>query len=286
MEQQNEPTQVAKEEEIDKRTLKYARQILKDDKWSRRKLKALRILHTIAFLFMLAQTIAISAAYVDAKVPQSVSFPKENGGPVGVVHIKKSYELPVQVLISLFLGLSALDHFLMALMSWIWLPSFSYMVYAVGCNPIRWLEYTFSASLMSVLIACISGIYDVHLLMEVGGLTGICMIFGFIVEVVPRKRSTAWKLPLFSFFCGFIALALSWLPIFCYFFSRITYLPGFAYAAFAGIFVAYGLFPINMFLYYFVQLYNYPLYEGIFILLSFTSKTFLAWDIWGGFVAE
>ena len=113
------------EEEVDKRTLKYARQILKEDKWARRKLKAIRIFHTIAFIVMTAQTIAISAAYVDAEVPQTVSFPRTDDGPVGGVRIKHSYDLPVQILISLFVGLSALDHFIMALMSWIWLTSLS-----------------------------------------------------------------------------------------------------------------------------------------------------------------
>ncbi len=38
-------------------------------------------------------------------------------------------------------------------------------------NPFRWVEYSISASVMHVLIACLSGIMDMHLLFTLFALT-------------------------------------------------------------------------------------------------------------------
>ena len=57
--------------------------------------------------------------------------------------------VPITVLSAVFLSLSALDHFLLALP----LRSFYERQLTFNINPVRWIEYSLSASIMRVQIA-------------------------------------------------------------------------------------------------------------------------------------
>ena len=61
--------------------------------------------------------------------------------------------------------------------------------------------------------------------------------------------------------------------------------PDFVYAAFLGTFILFCTFALNSFLHNILGYYDFPTAEVVYIVLSFTSKTFLAADVFGGLQA-
>jgi len=53
-----------------------------------------------------------------------------------------------------------------------------------GRNPLRFIEYSISASLMLMIIALINGIIDIHLLFCIAVLTASCQLCGLVVEYI------------------------------------------------------------------------------------------------------
>tara|TARA_R110002050_G_scaffold111583_3_gene225256 strand:+ start:1957 stop:2229 length:273 start_codon:yes stop_codon:yes gene_type:complete len=82
----------------------------------------------------------------------------------------------VKTLIALFLGLAFLDHAVVFTISLAFKDLFERWMMKDKTNPLRWLEYSASASIMSVLVGALSGIYDVHTLFLIGVTTAICMV--------------------------------------------------------------------------------------------------------------
>lgn len=245
----------------------------------------LRWMHVAAAVLMSVEALVIGVMDIDVHVPQTINTVARNvSGPVGEPELKQVYTLKVVHLITVFLALAALDHTVTACVAFYWPKLFYWCVYEQCCNPLRWLEYSVSASLMSVLIAVLTGIYDVHLLCLIGALTGLCMVCGALMEMAPATPR-AW-LPRALFWLGSVALTLAWLPILCYFFSHTGDIPGFVYAAFLLTAVMYGLFALNMWLYRIQRRYRFDRAEYIYVLLSFVAKTFLAFDVFGGFKAS
>ena len=85
-------------------------------------------------------------------------------------------------------------------------------------NPFRWFEYTFSASLMRVMIAQIAGITDIHLLFSIFVLAVMTMQGGATCEAVNAKaRADGLEMQWRSFFVAWISQLASWGIIFSYF---------------------------------------------------------------------
>lgn len=55
---------------------------------------------------------------------------------------------------------------------------------AKGKNPLRFIEYSISASIMLMIIAMINGVVDIHLLFCIAVLTASCQLCGLVVEYV------------------------------------------------------------------------------------------------------
>lgn len=53
-----------------------------------------------------------------------------------------------------------------------------------GRNPLRFVEYSISASIMLMIIALINGIIDIHLLFCIAVLTASCQLCGLVVEYI------------------------------------------------------------------------------------------------------
>ena len=53
-----------------------------------------------------------------------------------------------------------------------------------GKNPLRFVEYSISASIMLMIIAMINGIIDIHLLFCIAVLTASCQLCGLVVEYI------------------------------------------------------------------------------------------------------
>ena len=51
-----------------------------------------------------------------------------------------------------------------------------------GLNPLRFLEYSISASVMLVAIAVLNGVFDINLVASIAVLTCSCQLSGLVVE--------------------------------------------------------------------------------------------------------
>lgn len=85
-------------------------------------------------------------------------------------------------------------------------------------NPFRWTEYTFSASLMRVMVAQLVGVTDVHLLFCIFVLTALMIQTGAAHENVNAKaRADSLKQNWRLYMLALIAHSSCWLIIFNYF---------------------------------------------------------------------
>ncbi|KAL4858912.1 hypothetical protein ACK3TF_001284 [Chlorella vulgaris] len=103
---------------------------------------------------------------------------------------KKVANFPIGVWSGVFLLLSAADHLLVVL------PRVNAVYNRYLClnrNPFRWAEYSVSASLMSVMIAQLCGVTDIHLLFTIAALMASTMLFGHQMEVSNGARLTTYS---------------------------------------------------------------------------------------------
>lgn len=162
-----------------------------------------------------------------------------------------------------------------------------YWLYKVGSNPFRWVEYSVSASTMAVAISILCGISDVHLWFLILIMHGVGMFFGLIMELLPKVEDSNFIsfdiIRKICFWCGTVSIFTPWLVMCCYFFKAMnSSVPDFVYAAFLGTLFLFTLFGINAYLHNILKWYNFSTAEIVYITLSFTAKTFLAADVFGG----
>lgn len=150
------------------------------------------------------------------------------------------------------------------------------------------------------MLCLLPGIHDVHIWFLILFMHGIGMFLGFVLELVSSPNFLPGNLnnqPASSVSRTFIAKAvyilgsfsifIPWMVIFCYFFKASTEsIPDFVYAAFLGTFVLFLTFGTNSYCCHVLQLYDFHTAEKIYIILSFTAKTFLAADVFGGLNAQ
>ena len=197
---------------------------------------------------------------------------------------EKWFDLRVGPTIAVFLLLSAVAHLLSATVLWgrykHWLSK--------KINPIRWYEYALSSSLMIVVIAMLSGVYDAWTLFAIFGINACMNLFGFVMEVHNNERAANgkgidWTSYLFGVFAGLVP----WVVILTYFLqatSGIEDFPKFVYGIIVSLILLFNTFAINMFLQYkkIGPWKHYMFGEYVYMFLSLLAKTALAWQIWGG----
>lgn len=158
----------------------------------------------------------------------------------------------------------------------------------VSQSPFRWIEYSMSASLMRVMIAQLSGVTDIHILFSIFVLTATTMILGWAHESVnARARAEDIQQNWFPFITAWLPHMASWAIIFCYFFVGVSRgdPPAFVWAIVFILFVLDGTFALLFWLQWrkVGRFEDYATGEIGFILLSFTSKSALAWiNFFGG----
>jgi hypothetical protein len=194
---------------------------------------------------------------------------------------KQHYSFPIGYLAGAFLLLASINHFVTAF----FLKSRYEQGLQHSQNHIRWFEYAFSASIMHIMIALLCGITDVHLLACIFGLTAITMVFGSELE-----RSNAFyqgspqQKSMRLFWLGCLPWLIGWGIIASYFIHNVQEAPAFVYAILIGIFALDASFALNSYLQQqeIGKWKNYYYGEVGFIILSFTSKSLLAWINFGG----
>ncbi len=188
------------------------------------------------------------------------------------------YRYEPRILLAVFLFISAFCHLLVSL------PGvFPWYIRNLGrhINYVRWYEYSFSASVMIVVIASLCGITDLVALVGLFVMTGAMNLFGLMMEL---HNQTTTKTSWISFIFGSVVGAVPWLFIILYFVKATPGPPTFVYAVIASLMFFFALFPLNMWLQYKKKgpWRKYVFGEYGYMFLSLTAKSLLAWQVFAG----
>ena len=194
------------------------------------------------------------------------------------------YELRFGPAVAAFLLISAIAHF--------YLATIGYGSYVKnlrrGMNPVRFYEYALSSSLMIVLIGMLSGLWDLGAIILIFALNATMNLFGITMELHNQNtKETNWT----SFFYGCFAGIVPWIVVVVYFVGAVgsgdAKPPAFVYAIIPTLFVFFNIFAINMVLQYkkVGRWSDYLFGERVYIVLSLTAKSVLAWLIFAGTLA-
>jgi hypothetical protein len=192
------------------------------------------------------------------------------------------FDLRLGPLVAVFLLISAAAHYLLA-------SPVIYPWYVKNLrkhiNYVRWYEYALSSSVMIVVIAMLSGMFDLPSLVLIFALNATMIFFGLMMELHNQTTDkTNWT----AFNMGVFAGIVPWVVIFWYFSGAVANsedaVPRFVYGIIASLFVFFNVFAVNMFLQYrkIGPWRDYLFGERMYILLSLFAKSALAWQVFSG----
>ena len=244
----------------------------------------LRRFNLIAGVVHLLQMAAVIALSTDFSLPVTATY---MAGPPGSSFAEPVvvFETPLALAVALFLGLSALAHFIVAS------PQF-FGRYGKGLeekrNYFRWVEYSISSSVMIVLIAQICGVTDVAAIIAFFGVNASMILFGWLQEKYETPGNGGW-LP---FIFGCIAGIVPWLGLLFYVLAiggpGNTKAPAFVYGIVISLFVLFNTFAIVQYLQYkkVGKWSDYIRGEKTYITLSLVAKSALAWQIFASTLVQ
>lgn len=228
-----------------------------------------------------AQAIAVLVLANGFAITVTSTFPQ---GPPGSATPAPSHLVDIAVgpAIAVFLGLAAIDHLLTA--------TVGRRIYdndlRRGINRFRWVEYSFSATIMIVLIGFYFGLTDVTTVVGVIGANVAMILFGWLQERMnpPGRRSTT----MLPFWFGTVAGAAPWVAIVVNFVGAGSRVPGFVIAIFVSLLIFFSSFAVNQYLQYrgVGPWRDYAFGEKTYLVLSLVAKSLLAWQIFGGSLAS
>ncbi len=241
----------------------------------------LRLFNGVMGIVHLVQGIAMLVLSNDFTVPVKTYFLKFEEGEGLVTNPDTWFELPLGPVIASFLFMSALAHILI-----ITPGIFGWYVRNLkrGANYARWIEYSFSSSVMIVAIATLFGLYDVAGLILIFALNAAMILFGWLMELLNQYTEKTNWLP-FTF--GSLAGIVPWIAIGVYFVGSVSSgenVPNFVYAIYVSLFVFFNIFAVNMVLQYkqVGRWRDYLFGEKVYIVLSLVAKSLLAWQVFFG----
>jgi len=229
----------------------------------------------------LAQGIAVLVLSKLFTLPISGSYLKFNAASQSLEPTTKFlFDMPLPILIAIFLFISATFHFIIAT---IYNKKYNKDL-SLGINKFRWVEYSLSASVMMVAIALLVGVYDAMSLVMIFALTSAMNIMGLVMEI---HNQTTQKTNWLSYWIGCVAGAIPWIVIAFYFWlgaDNGSKAPDFVYWIFVSIFIFFNCFAVNMVLQYkkIGPWKNYVYGERAYIILSLVAKSLLAWQVFAG----
>ena len=247
--------------------------------------RKLRKYNLLMGFFHLVQAALIFALSNDYTIPIRTSFLHYITETSSLESVTENViDLRIGPLVAVFLLLSAIAHFTVSspkIYDW-YIKNLKN-----GINYARWYEYAFSASLMIVLIAMLSGVYDIVSLIGLFALTGLMNLFGLLME---RHNQITQKTDWLPYYFGCIAGIVPWIGVAIYFVGSGSSgnMPTFVYFIFFSLFILFFTFAVNMVLQYkkIGPWRDYLFGESMYILLSLTAKSALAWQVFGGALAR
>lgn len=247
-----------------------------------KKLKSLRIWNLAMGFFHLIQAGLMLFLSNDFTLPVTTHYLKFDRAAQSLIPNEDIIaNLKVGPLVALFLLLSAIAHFSLSL------PKVFEWYKAnlkKGINYARWIEYSFSSSVMIVVISMLTGVYDLSLLILSFSINAMMILWGLMME---RHNQLTEKTDWLPFLFGCIAGAAPWIVIALHLFGSgggDSKAPTFVYWIFFSIFVFFNVFAINMVLQYkkVGKWKDYLFGEKVYIILSLVAKSLLAWQVFAG----
>jgi hypothetical protein len=241
----------------------------------------LRRWNVVMGFFHAIQGILVLALANDFALPVTATFLEDAPGLAPPV-LTDLFEIRIAWGVALFLFMSAVAHFVIA-------SPGVYGWYVDGLkddhNYARWVEYAFSSSVMVVLIAMLPGISDIAALGAIFGVNACMILFGWLFEKYETPGQANWL----SYWFGVLAGLVPWIVIGIYIWGpgSANEPPGFVYGIFFSLFIFFNIFAVNQVLQYrqVGKWADYVYGEKVYILLSLTAKSALAWQVFGGTLA-
>ena len=295
------------EAELDREVVPEGLHPLDSDAKNKR-FNTIKWLHFGAAIFFLIQTIAYGAVDANISIVPTVGFPtycnrlfEKCPGAFDSKPFQRYLKATNPIwLIPLFTALASFDHFVSYYFCIRHAEFTKRWLFDIQSNPFRWLEYCISASVMALAISILCGISDVHIwfLIFFGHFVGIVM--GLLIEILPFEKASTSEIQQthglsfltikkILFALSSVSIFVPWMVMICYFLVSVKKgdgVPDFVYIAFFGTLVLFATFAINTWLNKIVSRYDFATSEIVFISLSFTAKTFLAADVFGGLRAS
>jgi hypothetical protein len=232
----------------------------------------LTVLHAVqaAVVLVLATDFAITVTTTFPQGPPGTPVPAPEG----------LFDAPIGAAVAVFLGLAALDHLVTATVG----RGAYERDLRRGINRFRWVEYSFSATLMVLLIASYSGITDVTGLIAIAGANVAMILFGWAQERMnpPGRASTT----MLAFWFGTLVGVAPWIAIGVNLVGADD-VPGFVVGIFFAQVLFFFSFGLNQWLQY-REVWRWSAYafgEKSYLVLSLGAKSVLAWQIYGGSLA-
>ncbi len=243
----------------------------------------LAALHGIQGLIILALSFAKDPIVTSPVVSSYLTF--DTATETLVPAQRALFELPIGPAVALFLFMSAIAHFLLA-----WpLRGWYERRLAAGIQPMRWLEYSLSSSVMIIIIATLSGTQEIGTLVAIFGVNAAMNLFGWSMESANQGRTrTQWNHYVF----GVVAGIVPWIVIGIALWSAATEpgaaeIPAFVWVIFVSLFISFNIFAITMILQYgkIGRWRDYLVGEKTYMFMSLFAKTILAWQVFAGTLA-
>lgn len=242
----------------------------------------LRRFNALMGVFHFVQGVLMLALSNDFTIPINTSFLKYDEATESLVsNPQTAFELPLGPVIASFLFMSALAHFLVAAPG---INGWYVRHLKKGVNYARWIEYSFSSSVMIVAIATLFGMYDIAGLLVLFALNAAMILFGWMMEL---HNQTTLKTDWTAFTFGSLAGIVPWIAVGIYFVGSVTSgenVPNFVYAIYISLFIFFNIFAVNMVLQYkkVGRWQDYLYGERTYIVLSLVAKSLLAWQVFFG----
>lgn len=227
----------------------------------------------------LAQAVAVVVLATDFAITVTSTFP---AGPPGAEPPAPDalFDVRISAAIAVFLLLAAVDHLLTATVA---RGAYERDLRA-GINRFRWVEYSFSATIMLVLIAFYNGITGIDAVLAIIGANVGMILFGWVQERMnPPGRSSTTMVP---FWFGTLVGLAPWVAILVNLLGADE-VPNFVLGIFVSLFVFFMSFGLNQWLQYrgVGPWRDYAYGEKAYLVLSLGAKSALAWQIFGGSLA-
>ncbi|CAN5432494.1 heliorhodopsin HeR [soil metagenome] len=181
------------------------------------------------------------------------------------------FSIRVGFAVALFVAFAAADHLLVAGPLRRWYEG----RLDVRANTARWVEYSISSSIMIVLIAQLTGIWDLAALGAIFAVNSAMILFGLVMERREEPETADWT----AFWSGSAVGAVPWVLLGYYIVAAGGEVPGFVYVIYVVQFLLFFTFALNMWLQYrqVGRWRDYVFGEYVYIVLSLAAKSLLAW---------